>query len=65
MPTRRSPAGGPPPPRLDPHAAVRALHHWDDIGLVRPSLRTTSGYRLYTAGDLERLHRSPSTTGYN
>ncbi|MGC4762550.1 MerR family transcriptional regulator [Micromonospora sp. DT46] len=36
---------------------VRALHHWDDIGLARPSLRTTAGYRLYTAGDLERLHR--------
>ncbi|MEO3744574.1 MerR family transcriptional regulator [Plantactinospora sp. B5E13] len=36
---------------------VRALHHWDDIGLARPSLRTTGGYRLYTADDLERLHR--------
>lgn len=36
---------------------VRALHHWDEIGLAQPSLRTTAGYRLYTAGDLERLHR--------
>lgn len=36
---------------------VRALHHWDDIALARPSLRTAAGYRLYTAGDLERLHR--------
>ncbi|WP_329013848.1 MerR family transcriptional regulator [Streptomyces sp. NBC_00690] len=36
---------------------VRALHHWDEIGLARPSLRTTAGYRLYTPGDLERLHR--------
>lgn len=36
---------------------VRALHHWDEIGLARPSLRTDAGYRLYTAGDLERLHR--------
>lgn len=36
---------------------VRALHHWDDIGLARPSLRTSAGYRLYTAGDVERLHR--------
>ncbi|BDT91324.1 MerR family transcriptional regulator [Nocardia sputorum] len=36
---------------------VRALHHWDEIGLARPSLRTASGYRLYTADDLERLHR--------
>ncbi|MFE9205358.1 MerR family transcriptional regulator [Micromonospora sp. NPDC007230] len=36
---------------------VRALHHWDCTGLARPSLRTAAGYRLYTAGDLERLHR--------
>ncbi|WP_435975559.1 MerR family transcriptional regulator [Streptomyces sp. Qhu_M48] len=36
---------------------VRALHHWDEIGLARPSLRTAAGYRLYTSGDLERLHR--------
>lgn len=36
---------------------VRALHHWDEIGLAQPSLRTAAGYRLYTAGDLERLHR--------
>ncbi|MEU9862853.1 MerR family transcriptional regulator [Streptomyces sp. NPDC047971] len=36
---------------------VRALHHWDELGLARPSLRTAAGYRLYTAGDLERLHR--------
>jgi DNA-binding transcriptional MerR regulator len=36
---------------------VRALHHWDEIGLVRPSLRTPAGYRLYTAADLERLQR--------
>ncbi|WP_031075579.1 MerR family transcriptional regulator [Streptomyces sp. NRRL S-118] len=41
--------------RLD--VTVRALHHWDEIGLARPSLRTAAGYRLYTAGDLERLHR--------
>ncbi|MEU8379702.1 MerR family transcriptional regulator [Streptosporangium sp. NPDC048865] len=36
---------------------VRALHHWDENGLARPSLRTAAGYRLYTAGDLERLQR--------
>ncbi|MET9348668.1 MerR family transcriptional regulator [Streptomyces termitum] len=36
---------------------VRALHHWDEIGLARPSLRTAAGYRLYTPADLERLHR--------
>ncbi|MEU7215581.1 MerR family transcriptional regulator [Nocardia iowensis] len=36
---------------------VRALHHWDAIGLVRPSERTNGGYRLYTAADLARIHR--------
>ncbi|MFB4423403.1 MerR family transcriptional regulator [Streptomyces sp. QL37] len=36
---------------------VRALHHWDEIGLARPSLRTAAGYRLYSDADLERLHR--------
>ncbi|TDC38798.1 MerR family transcriptional regulator [Micromonospora sp. 15K316] len=36
---------------------VRALHHWDETDLARPSLRTAGGYRLYTAADLERLHR--------
>ncbi|RUP65679.1 HTH-type transcriptional activator TipA [Streptomyces sp. NP10] len=36
---------------------VRALHHWDEMGLAQPSLRTAAGYRLYTGGDLERLHR--------
>lgn len=34
---------------------VRTLHHYDAIGLVQPSTRTTSGYRLYTAEDLNRL----------
>jgi DNA-binding transcriptional MerR regulator len=36
---------------------VRTLHHWDTIGLVRPSERTTGGYRLYSAADLARVHR--------
>lgn len=33
---------------------VRTLHHYDEIGLVRPH-RTVSGYRLYAGDDLERL----------
>ncbi|MGW3152192.1 MULTISPECIES: methyltransferase domain-containing protein [Streptomyces] len=35
--------------------SVRTLHHYDDIGLVRPSARTAVGYRAYSAGDVERL----------
>jgi DNA-binding transcriptional MerR regulator len=34
---------------------VRTLHHYDEIGLVRPSARTEAGYRAYAAGDVERL----------
>src|ERR1700744_1226873 len=34
---------------------VRTLHHYDEIGLVRPSARTGAGYRAYSAGDVERL----------
>ena len=36
---------------------VRALHHWDEIGLAGPSGRTAAGYRLYTAADVARVHR--------
>jgi DNA-binding transcriptional MerR regulator len=36
---------------------VRALHHYDHIGLPSPSMRTTAGHRLYTADDVARLYR--------
>ena len=36
---------------------VRTLHHYDEIGLLRPSLHTGSGHRLYTAGDVARLQQ--------
>ena len=34
---------------------VRTLHHYDEIGLLRPSERSLAGYRLYTSADLTRL----------
>ena len=34
---------------------VRALHHYDQIGLLSPSGRTGAGYRRYSDADLERL----------
>ena len=37
--------------------SVRALHHYDDIGLLEPSERTQAGYRLYSEDDLMRLHQ--------
>lgn len=36
---------------------VRALHHYDNIGLLTPSARADSGYRLYNRADVARLHR--------
>lgn len=34
---------------------VRTLHHYDEIGLVKPSGRTDSGYRTYGPDEVERL----------
>ncbi|WP_345215262.1 MerR family transcriptional regulator [Georgenia halophila] len=36
---------------------VRTLHHWDDLGLVAPSGRTSAGHRLYSGDDLERVYQ--------
>ena len=34
---------------------VRTLHHYDELGLLKPSNRSAAGYRRYTADDLARL----------
>lgn len=36
---------------------VRTLHHYDRLGLLRPSGRTASGYRLYGERDFARLQQ--------
>src|SRR5688572_27289105 len=36
---------------------VRTLRHYDALGLLVPSERTSSGYRLYGEPDLRRLYR--------
>ncbi|MCU1641388.1 MAG: MerR family transcriptional regulator [Nocardia sp.] len=36
---------------------VRALHHYDRIGLVCPAKRSGTGHRLYTEADVERLYQ--------
>ncbi|MFM9924223.1 MerR family transcriptional regulator [Variovorax sp. H27-G14] len=36
---------------------VRALRHYDDIGLLAPSERSDGGYRLYDRKDVARLYR--------
>jgi DNA-binding transcriptional MerR regulator len=35
---------------------VRALHHYDRLGLLRPR-RTRAGYRVYSLPDLQRLEQ--------
>jgi DNA-binding transcriptional MerR regulator len=36
---------------------IRALHHYDSIGLLTPSARSAAGYRLYDDDDLLRLQQ--------
>ena len=36
--------------------SVRTLHHYDAIGLLKPTEITEAGYRLYDADALERLY---------
>ena len=38
------------------HISVRTLHHYDAIGLLKPTLITEAGYRLYDDAALERLY---------
>ena len=37
--------------------SVRTLHHYDHIGLLKPSRRSEAGYRLYEGQDLLRLQQ--------
>jgi DNA-binding transcriptional MerR regulator len=37
--------------------SVRTLHHYDEIGLLTPTDRSDSGYRLYSDSDLDRLQQ--------
>ena len=36
--------------------SVRALHHYDAIGLLKPTKVTDAGYRLYDDAAIERLY---------
>lgn len=36
--------------------SIRTLHHYDEIGLLKPTSVTEAGYRLYDDAALERLH---------
>ena len=36
--------------------SIRALHHYDAIGLLKPTQVTDAGYRLYDDAEIERLY---------
>lgn len=37
--------------------SVRTLHHYEEVGLLRPPSRTAAGHRVYTLDDLKRLQQ--------
>jgi DNA-binding transcriptional MerR regulator len=37
--------------------SIRTLHHYDRLGLLRPSARSEAGYRFYASRDLLRLQQ--------
>lgn len=39
------------------NTSVRTLHHYDKIGLLKPSVRLSTGYRLYSESDLFKLEQ--------
>ena len=43
---------------------VRALHHYDEIGLLVPSLHNSAGHRRYTGDDVRRLHHVIALRGF-
>ncbi len=39
------------------NVSVATLHHYDAVGLLKPSVRQSNGYRLYSERDLIKLER--------
>ncbi len=37
--------------------SIKSLHHYDDIDLLKPSMRSEAGHRLYSGNDLLRLQK--------
>ncbi len=35
--------------------SIRSLRHWDEVGVVSPSVDTPGGFRLYSDADVERI----------
>jgi MerR family transcriptional regulator, thiopeptide resistance regulator len=36
---------------------IRTLHHYSEIGLLRPMFCANTGYRLYAEGDIIKLQQ--------
>lgn len=43
---------------------VRALHHYDRLGLLVADSRTSGGHRCYSEADVRRLHRIVALRGF-
>ena len=37
------------------HLSLRTLRYWEEVGLIRPTSRTTGGFRLYSKEELVRV----------
>lgn len=37
--------------------SLRTIRYYEEVGLVAPSARSQGGFRLYTDGDVRRLHQ--------
>lgn len=44
--------------------SIRALHHYDGIGLLRPARVSPAGYRLYTKLDWSASSRCSSSVSW-
>lgn len=42
---------------LKTQISIRTLHHYDELGLLKPSVRTLAGHRDYSEQDIERLYK--------
>ncbi|MCM6773517.1 MerR family transcriptional regulator [Nocardia sp. CDC159] len=47
--------------------SIKTIRHYDEVGLVTPSARSSGGFRLYTSADIDRLLiiRSMKPLGYS
>ena len=37
------------------HLSLRTLRYWEEVGLIRPTVRTAGGFRLYSDDELVRV----------